>query len=226
MTQNGSPFPTLAPLACLVLILLPLLAGAQDGPREISMTESPEEHPRIIPPIAHSHYVRSLVVSKDGQHVLSASEDGTMVLWELRSGRIVQRYLGHEDKVMTARFSPDGEFIASGSRDQTIRLWQVKTGREAKKFRLDLNAWMKIDGQTRGSGGRIHSLAFSPSGKHLLCGSASGVWLLEVESGRQIRHYDRGKILKLVTDVFSVAFSPKGDKIAGGYWGGVYLWDT
>jgi WD40 repeat protein len=226
MTQNGSPFPTLAPLACLTLILLPLLAGAQDGPREISLTESPEEHPRIIPPIAHSHYVRSLVVSKDGQHVLSASEDGTMVLWELRSGRIVQRYLGHEDKVMTARFSPDGEFIASGSRDQTIRLWQVKTGREAKKFRLDLNAWMKIDGQTRGSGGRIHSLAFSPSGKHLLCGSASGVWLLEVESGRQIRHYDRGKILKLVTDVFSVAFSPKGDKIAGGYWGGVYLWDT
>jgi len=42
------------------------------------MTELPEQHPGS-PPYRPFHYIRSLVVSKDGQRVLSASDDGTII---------------------------------------------------------------------------------------------------------------------------------------------------
>lgn len=51
----------------------------------------------------------------------SASEDGSVKVWDLREGKVAQDLTsGHNDAVYCARWSPDGTMIASGSADTEV----------------------------------------------------------------------------------------------------------
>jgi len=52
---------------------------------------------------------------------VSGSYDNTCALWNIRTGELVQRFLGHTDKVYSV--SSHGDKIFSGSMDGTVRLW-------------------------------------------------------------------------------------------------------
>jgi len=60
--------------------------------------------------------------------VASGSNDHTVRLWDVKTGRGLQTLEGHSDCVQTVVFSPDGQMVASGSRDCTVRLWNAETG--------------------------------------------------------------------------------------------------
>merc|ERR1712226_787287 len=62
-----------------------------------------------------------------GDHVLSASRDKTIKLWDMNTGFCTQTYLGHSDWVRVAKPNADGSLIASCSNDQTVRIWNVVT---------------------------------------------------------------------------------------------------
>ncbi|MEO0535905.1 MAG: hypothetical protein AAF215_18780 [Cyanobacteria bacterium P01_A01_bin.123] len=64
----------------------------------------------------------SVSFSPDGEILASASEDGTVKLWD-RSGRQLQTLEGHTDEVWNVSFSPDGETLASASHDGAVKLW-------------------------------------------------------------------------------------------------------
>jgi tetratricopeptide (TPR) repeat protein len=74
----------------------------------------------------HTSSVRSVAFSPDGQTLASGSNDGTVKLWDVQSGREVRTLSGHTDWVQSVAFSPDGQTLASGSADKTVKLWWVK----------------------------------------------------------------------------------------------------
>ena len=69
----------------------------------------------------HSHSVNALVFSPDGKTLASASDDGTVKLWDAGSGAELQTLKGHSDSVRAVAFSPDGKTLASAS-DDTVKL--------------------------------------------------------------------------------------------------------
>jgi hypothetical protein len=66
--------------------------------------------------------------SPDNSKILTAADDKTVRLWDVRTGMQLCVLHGHEDCVNSAVFNPDGTLILSASNDKTGRIWDAYTG--------------------------------------------------------------------------------------------------
>ncbi|VXD24105.1 nSTAND1 domain-containing NTPase [Planktothrix paucivesiculata] len=71
----------------------------------------------------HETSVYSVAYSPDGKMIVSAGDDGKIILWNPKTGMIGQPILAHQGPIWSVRFSPDGKFFASGGNDKTVKLW-------------------------------------------------------------------------------------------------------
>ena len=81
-----------------------------------------EEIPFYAANFQHKKSVNTAVFSPDGQKVLTSSQDGFAILWDL-NGREIQR-LPHTFEVFEAVFSPNGQQILTRIRKK-ITLWEL-----------------------------------------------------------------------------------------------------
>ncbi|MBD2606491.1 CHAT domain-containing protein [Scytonema hofmannii FACHB-248] len=144
----------------------------------------------------HTSGVTSVSFRPDGKTLASASNDGTVKLWDVNSGKEINTLKGHTSNVIGVSFSPDGKTLASTSEDHTVKLWDVNSGREIKTL--------------KGHTDNVIGVNFSPDGKTLASASEDyTVKLWDVNSGKEI------KTLTGHTDyVWSVSFSPDGKTLA------------
>jgi WD40 repeat protein len=158
--------------------------------------------------VGHTAGVQDLCLSPDGTRILSASEDRTLRLWNLKTGAELRSFEGHTNCVMGAAFLRDGKRLVSGSWDRTVRVWDAETGKELQKL--------------AGHGDGVWAgVAVLPDGKHIVSGSADEtlrVW--DIDSGKEVRK------LQLDQPIHSVAVSADGRyALCGGAAGHVQLWD-
>ena len=112
----------------------------------------------------HTANVNSVSFSPDGQTLASGSNDDTVRLWDVSTGKPLQTLSGHTANINSVSFSPDSRVLASGSSDNTIRLWDVRSG----KYLVTLS----------GHTNAVYSVAFSPKGRFIASGSRDGTVLL------------------------------------------------
>jgi len=86
----------------LVLIFIPQSSTAVDKPE-------------IFVQLGHAGKVKSVTFSPDGRYALSGSEDHTIKLWEVSTGKEIRTFKGLSQYVHSVAFSPNGEYILSGS---------------------------------------------------------------------------------------------------------------
>ena len=61
-----------------------------------------------------------------GLTALSASDDGTLILWDVATGQPIRRYTGHNGPVRRVVFSRDGRSAISADSDEIIE-WRIET---------------------------------------------------------------------------------------------------
>jgi WD40 repeat protein len=76
----------------------------------------------------HSGYVRSVAFSHNSHLLASASDDGTVKLWDPATGQCLRTLKGHNSYVYSVAFSYDSHLLVSASNDGTINLWNPATG--------------------------------------------------------------------------------------------------
>ncbi len=85
----------------------------------------------------HAKPIRRLAWSPDGAMLATPSEDLTLKLWDVQSGRDSATIRGHTKAVISAAWSIDGKVLATGSDDNTLRLWSVETCKEARALKCE-----------------------------------------------------------------------------------------
>lgn len=107
----------------------------------------------------HTNWINSLDFSPNSPLLVSASDDETIRIWNIRDGaaQVLKEdnpsFLGYTSAV----FSPDGRFIAASHFDSMVRIWDRRTGNLLRKVKADIN-W-------------VFDVAFMPNGKGLVSGS-------------------------------------------------------
>jgi hypothetical protein len=81
--------------------------------------------------------IRLIRVASDASRAISVSADGSLQLWEVKSGAQIHKMRGHQAPVTEAAFVPDGSAIVSSSEDRSVRVWDVSTGTEIASFFAD-----------------------------------------------------------------------------------------
>ncbi|OAQ69818.1 WD-repeat protein [Pochonia chlamydosporia 170] len=105
----------------------------------------------------HTSAVIFVTSSKDGQYVASASLDGSICLWEAKSGTLLRTLPGHDEPVTSLVFSHDAEQLISASKDKTARIWEISGTSEPRT----------LYGHDKG----VRSIAISDDGKLIASGS-------------------------------------------------------
>lgn len=73
----------------------------------------------------HTDTVQSVAYSPLGDTLASASDDGTVRLWDVEDYKPIAVLTGHKGSVHAVAFSPDGKTLASAGYD-AVKLWTIK----------------------------------------------------------------------------------------------------
>ena len=94
----------------------------------LSLEVQPSQSWKCIKVIkGHEASVKAISISLDGHTLATGSQDRTVSLWNLKTGKRVFTFFGQAGEVYTVAISPDGKTIVSGGFDNKITSWQLDT---------------------------------------------------------------------------------------------------
>lgn len=68
--------------------------------------------------------MNSVTFHPNGRYLLSASNDSTIKIWDLRQGHILYTLYGHEGASTAVNFSPCGDYFCSAGIDSVVMVWK------------------------------------------------------------------------------------------------------
>ena len=170
-------------------------------PSEQATYEVDAERVRVIR--RHAFGDGSMSVSADGRLIALGSDDGTVRLVDLASGKTRDFEGRHENSVGPLVFTPDGRTLVS-SASGDIFVWDVERG--------------TIRERLRGHAGEVPGLRVSRDGRTLISVGKDTRTLLWDLSGerRLVQPFDGGAVFETEEDMFprSLAISPDGRDLA------------
>jgi len=158
---------------------------------------------------AHFSAVFAVDISPDGETIASGSHDGTVKLWNARTGAPIAALAGHAGTVGAVAFSPKGRTLYTADA-AAVHAWDVSTHEQQR--------------QLVGHTAQVSSVAVSRDGTHLASGGFDGtVRLRDAATGTARLVLTHGAGVR----IFSAAFSPDGTRVASaGSDGRIDVWNA
>ena len=105
----------------------------------------------------HAGTVNALALSADGKHLVTGSNDRSVIVWDAATGKLQRVFQGHLREVTCVAVRPDNLQVASASDDGSIRLWPLTAADENRAVEdATDNLWTVAytpDGRTFATGG-------------------------------------------------------------------------
>ncbi len=189
-------------------------AGASSGLFTVKVWDASNGREDFTLPAGPEYF--AVAYSPDGRYLVTGRANGSVQIWDARTGAEVDTLAMHDRVVRGVVFSRDGRRLASASADGIVKLWDASRLTEKQEALQILRA-------------RVHgpslNVAFSPDGQKLATGGdENSVKIWDVETGKEL-HTLRGHN----GDIYSVAFSPDKDGrwvASAGEDSAVNVWDS
>ncbi|KAG9070354.1 hypothetical protein KI688_009691 [Linnemannia hyalina] len=154
--------------------------------------------------------INCVAFSTDDNQVATGCEDGSVRLWDRRTGVAGPVLNGHSGAVKIVAYSTCGRWIASSDGKWTVRLWDLH---DTEKQYILVHA-------SGGYDNKIKDLKFSPTSHELaVCSGNEIVWVFDP----QTRELLMCKLMKW--PIWSLDYSPNSQQLALGTRNSVALWD-
>lgn len=153
--------------------------------------------------------------SPDSRHVMTASHDGHLLVWNAQQGYKVQAITLPVSWVMCCAYSPSGQYVASGGLDNTCTIYNLA----ARTSPMDVPVSHSLIQHS----GYISACKFLHRDKEILTASGDGSvvhWDVQTERCLSIMEAHRGDVLCLAT-------SPTDPNVfvSGGSDARLHVWD-
>lgn len=134
--------------------------------------------------------IRTVAMTASGDKIISGSDDTTIRVWDVETGRCLGILEGHTGAISKVTITPDGRWAASCSKaDKTVRLWDIPTGTCQATFTVEQDA--------------LTDVAITSDGRRVICAAWSGdllIWDLPAAADVSIRRaeatrYTNAKVL-------------------------------
>jgi WD40 repeat protein len=169
-----------------------------------------------LPTQGHLAGVRCLAFSPDGRLLVSGSDDRSLLVWDVESGAVVQRFDGHSGEVEACVFF-SGDRVISGGYEDFSHMWDARSGKEEREV-----------GRLASLGESTRAVAVSATGRELLVALTSGrVQAYDLDTDQAfftVDSYSEGGGVKgpLVT----AGYLSDGRAFTGGYRAKTIVWGT
>jgi WD40 repeat protein len=147
----------------------------------------------------------------DPNLVLSGGKDGIVRLWDVRAPSQPTELTQPGPPVQSVGFSRDGSRFVAGASDGAIQVWDTQSRQPIRPIRVEYP---------------VSSVALSPNGRLVVAGSGgddSSVQVLSIDTGDPVGKRIAGR---QPYAVYSVQFSPSGDRVVSAHADGtIHLWN-
>jgi WD40 repeat protein len=190
-------------------------------------------------------------LSRHGNHLATASWDGTGVIWDVTTKQPLFTLSGHAGAVWDVAFNHDGTRLATAGQDAATKVWDVATGKalftlvghtkdvrrvvfDASGERIATASWDMTAAVWDANSGKqlssltghtrpVNSVAFNHDGSRLVTAASDGtVKVWDVMNDKELLTYRNHR-----RSVRDAVFSPSGERIASASTDkAIRIWDT
>jgi WD40 repeat protein len=138
-----------------------------------------EEWPGVRLMDGHSAAVRHATFSPDGRRIVSAGEDGKVIVWDFARRERLRTLVEHRGWIPSVAFSPDGGRFATAGADGRVIVWNA--------------ARLEKEVELRGSGMPVTAAVFSPDGRMLAASEVERTILWAIDGWRKQAEIPKGE---------------------------------
>ena len=156
--------------------------------------------------------MNSVVWHSGGERLASGSDDTSIRIWEVTTGREEQRFDAHRHMVNVVSWDPEEKRLASGSfKDSTLRIWDCSIGKELYPF--------------IGSTTAVNAISLSGGEGYLMTASNGDTF---VRVWEVVKRLEVNQLAQQVSAVNLLALDEKGTQLATYIHGDAFIqiWDT
>lgn len=101
-----------------------ILTGSADGVARLWRSNAFKR--TIQAYLGHFESITAVAFSPRGSICITASDDYTFKIWEVKTGKLLNTFSGfHGFPITQIQFTPDGQFFTTGNEEEPARLWEI-----------------------------------------------------------------------------------------------------
>jgi WD40 repeat protein len=204
--SNLSVDPLRSVLLAQAALLTTSNVGIPDVPAALDALQQAVQASRARLLLAgHAMGVQGLAYSPDGTRIATASEDGSVGVWDAASGQELLVFDNVERAILDVAWTPDGKQLLTGDLTGEMRLVDAATGKSRSLL---------------ATASAVYAVDVSPDGRRIAAGYDNGdVLIMNLATGEELRWLTHDEL------VDDVAWSPDGQQLATASGGAVYIWN-